>query len=99
LALGSVYEGNMTKAARAHASTNYVFTAYPTKWTVITPGSSDFPVPGHIRAAEDCEVTFIPLANEDADTITLALVAGQIPECVVRRVTAADGVVHLLHMP
>lgn len=55
----------------------------------ITPGPSNFPTASLIYARTAGDVTYIPLNNPDATTVTETVTQGWISPVLVRRVTAA----------
>lgn len=55
----------------------------------ITPGASDFQTASLIYARAGGDVTYIPLQNTDAQTVTETVTQGWISPVLVRRVTAA----------
>jgi hypothetical protein len=67
---------------------------YGRRMVAITPGAEDFPdgPAKAIQCMQEGDITFVPVGNADADTITAeACPVGFSPFARVRRVTAATG--------
>lgn len=82
--------------AQTYPVDNFTVTAFPYRGKAVTPSdSADLPDgPGMVRANAAGAVTVVCRGNATAETITLALVAGETVPCVVRRVldTGTDAI-------
>jgi len=66
------------------------------KMTAITPGASDFDTYSLIYCTVGGTVTYLPVLNDDAATVSETVAAGWVSPVMVRRVSAAAATVYQL---